>query len=432
MKAEEHPSLHEARTAVLGAMSKKIIDEIVEVACDLVNIASPTGEEEAVGKYLHSRLRSLGMSVSMQEVEARRENVIAHLNSNSPGPSIMFNGHMDTSTTGRERPDLPIGLLPNAVIEDGWLYGLGASNMKAAFSAYYGAIRMINAAGVKVNGRVTISGVVGEIEKAPVSQYQGAFHRGGGCGANYAVQHGLMADVVVIGEPTGMRIQNAASSYMFCRVGTRGVAQHTWSRERGVDALEKGMFVLNELRKWEPEFEKTVAGAKIGGRLTVGAIEGGFPYKPSIAPAPMCDIFVDVRFPPDHSILKIANLLRKRLAEIGSANPGLDPTFEVFLCRNGFLVPPEDPFFQAILRAHELAGESPTREVERNRYFVSADATTFMEYGMKAVAYGPGGLTKDGSYQMYDDRGEVCKIGNLVACARSYAMLILSQCGIAD
>jgi hypothetical protein len=53
-----------------------------------------------------------------------------------------------------------------------------------------------------------------------------------------------------------------------------------------------------------------------------------------------------------------------------------------------------------------------------------------MEYGMKAVAYGPGGLTKDGSYQMYDDRGEVCSIQNLLACARSYAMLILMRCGI--
>ncbi|HEY7296304.1 MAG TPA: M20/M25/M40 family metallo-hydrolase [Xanthobacteraceae bacterium] len=425
-------SLHKARVAVLHALNDRIADEIVEVACDVVNIASPTGEEEEVGKYLASRFGSLGMAVSMQEVETRRDNMIAHLDPNSSGPSIMFNGHMDTSTTGRERPDLPIGLLPKAVIEDGWLYGLGASNMKAAFSAYYGAIRMITAAGIRLNGRVTVSGVVGEIEKAPVSQYQGPAHRGGGCGANYAVQHGLMADVVIIGEPTGMRIQNAASSYMFCKVGTRGVAQHTWSRERGVDALDKGMFVLNELRKWEPEFERLVAGAKIGGRLTVGAIEGGFPYKPSIAPAPMCDIFVDVRFPADHSVLKIANLLRRRLAELAAENPGLDPTFEVFLCRNGFLVPPEDPFFQGILEAHELAGEPPTSEVDRNRYFVSADATTFMEYGMKAVAYGPGGMTKDGSYQMYDDRGEVCRIANLLACARSYAMLILSQCGVAD
>lgn len=426
----EGRQLQAARTAVLGALNKEISAEIVDVACELINIASPTGEEQSVGEYLGARFRKLGMSVSMQEVEPTRNNMIAHLNPNSSGPSIMFNGHMDTSTSGRESPDLPIGLLPNAVIEDGWLYGLGASNMKAAFSAYYGAIRMIQAAGIKVAGRVTVSGVVGEIEKAPVARYQGASFRGGGCGANYAVQHGLMADVVVIGEPTGMRIQNAASSYMFCRVGAKGIAQHTWSRERGVDALEKGIFLLNELRAWEPEYEGLVAGAKIGGRLTVGAIEGGFPYKPSIAPAPMCDIFLDLRFPPNRSTLQIANLVRRKLVTLAAENPGLDPTFEVFLCRNGFLLPPEDEFFQAVVNSHALAGEAATREVERNRYFVSADATTFMEYGMKALAYGPGGLTKDGSYQMYDDRGEVCRVANLLASARSYAMLILTHCGI--
>lgn len=419
-----------AQKAVLHALNQQVSDEIVEMACDLINIQSPTGEEREVGDYLASRFGDLGMSVTMQEVEANRNNVIAHLNPESPGSSIMFNGHMDTSTSGREAANLPIGLLPRAVIEGGWLYGLGASNMKAAFSSYYGALRMIQTAGIELTGRVTVSGVVGEIEKAPVSRYQGAFYRGGGCGANYGVQHGLMADVVVIGEPTGMRIQNAASSYMFCRVGTKGVAQHTWSRERGVDAIDKGVFVLSALRQWEPEFEKQVAGAKIGARLTVGAIEGGFPFKPSIAPAPMCDVFIDLRYPPDHSVVAITNLLRRFLAGLSADNPGLDPTLEVFLCRNGFMVPADDEFFQAILEAHILAGQPATSEVERNRYFVSADATTFMEYGMKAVAYGPGGLTKDGSYQMYDDRGEVCSIQNLLACARSYAMLILMRCGI--
>src|SRR5262245_48940097 len=161
----ERPSVREAQAAVLNALTKEISDEIVEVACDLINIPSPTGEEARVGEYLAACFGRLGMSVSMQEVEPTRHNMIAYLNADSPGPSIMFNGHMDTSTSGRERADLPIGLLPNAVIEDDWLYGLGASNMKAAFSAYYGAIRLIQAAGVKLTGRVIVSGVVGEIEK---------------------------------------------------------------------------------------------------------------------------------------------------------------------------------------------------------------------------------------------------------------------------
>ncbi len=424
--------VRKAQEEVLASCDQQLSEDIVAMACELINIASPTGEEHEVGEYLGKRFGELGMSITMQEVEPLRRNMIAHLNSDSAGPSLMFNGHMDTSTSGREAGNLPIGLRPKAVIEDGWLYGLGASNMKAAFASYYGAIRMLKAAGIEIGGRITVSGVVGEIEKAPVGQYQGAFYRGGGCGAAYGVQHGLMADAVIIGEPTGMRIQNAAASYIFCRVGTKGVAQHTWSRERGVDALEKGVFLLNALRSWEPDFDQMVGGAKIGARLTVGAMEGGYPFKPSIAPAPMCDLFVDIRFPPNHSVLEIANLLRRRLRQLADQYPGLEPSLEEFLCRNGFLLPPEDGFFQFVLKAHALAGERETCEVERNRYFVSADATTFMEYGMKALAYGPGGLTKDGSYQMYDSRGEVCSIKNLVACARSYAMLILLYCGIAD
>ena len=57
------PAKVRARSAVLGAMSDEISDEIVGLACDLVNIPSPTGEEQAVGDYLAARFRELGMSV---------------------------------------------------------------------------------------------------------------------------------------------------------------------------------------------------------------------------------------------------------------------------------------------------------------------------------------------------------------------------------
>ncbi|MGX1309839.1 acetylornithine deacetylase [Amorphus suaedae] len=426
----EAATLQAAQAAALGTLTDAMCDEIVGVACELIDIASPTGEELEVGTYLARLFESLGMTIAMQEVEPQRNNMVAHLNPEAVGPSIMFNGHMDTSTSGRESSNLPVGLLPRAVIDDGWLRGLGASNMKAAFASYYGALRMIQAAGLRLGGRVTVSGVVGEIEKAPVARYQGACFRGGGCGANYGVQHGMMADAVVIGEPTGMRIQNAASSYMFCRVGTTGIAQHTWSREHGVDALDKGIYIINALRAWEPEFERLVGGDKVGARLTVGAVEGGYPFKPSIAPAPMCDVFVDVRFPHERSVVEVTGLLRRKLKELAEEVEGLDPTLEVFLCRNGFMLSPADPFFQDVAAAHLRATGEPTGEVARNRYFVSADAPTFIEYGMKALAYGPGGRTRDGSYQMYDRLGEVCSIENLLACARSYAMLILAHCNV--
>ena len=53
----------------------------------------------------------------------------------------MFNGHMDTSYSGREAwlRDVP-GFQPQAFVEDGRLYGLGISNMKGALACYVEAV----------------------------------------------------------------------------------------------------------------------------------------------------------------------------------------------------------------------------------------------------------------------------------------------------
>ena len=56
----------------------------------------------------------------------------------------MFNGHMDTSYSGREPwlRDVP-GFQPSAFERDGRLYGLGISNMKGALACYVEAVRAL-------------------------------------------------------------------------------------------------------------------------------------------------------------------------------------------------------------------------------------------------------------------------------------------------
>ena len=56
----------------------------------------------------------------------------------------MFNGHMDTSYSGREPwlRHVP-GFQPSAFVEDGRLYGLGISNMKGALGCYVEAVRAL-------------------------------------------------------------------------------------------------------------------------------------------------------------------------------------------------------------------------------------------------------------------------------------------------
>ncbi|MDP9263089.1 MAG: hypothetical protein M3O85_02080, partial [Acidobacteriota bacterium] len=102
------------------------IDEqgIVAMARDVINIPSPTGEELGMAVYLCRVFEEMGLEVAWQEVEEGRANVVARLPGTGNGKSLMFNGHMDTSNTGREPFLTGIGYKPRAVLKDGMIFGL--------------------------------------------------------------------------------------------------------------------------------------------------------------------------------------------------------------------------------------------------------------------------------------------------------------------
>jgi len=77
-------------------------DEIVAMARDVINIPSPTGEELQMAQYMQNALQELGLHVTWQEVEEGRANVVGRWTGTGGGKNLMFNGHMDTSNTGRE------------------------------------------------------------------------------------------------------------------------------------------------------------------------------------------------------------------------------------------------------------------------------------------------------------------------------------------
>ena len=93
----------------------------------------------------------------------------------------MFNGHMDTSNTGREDFLTGIGYKPNAVVKNGMIYGLGIYNMKGALVCYTHAVQALQRAGVKLKGDVIIAAVAGEIEKTQWGEFKGKEYRGYGC-----------------------------------------------------------------------------------------------------------------------------------------------------------------------------------------------------------------------------------------------------------
>ena len=145
---------------------------LVKLVMDLVDIPSPTGEEEGVARALYEIFNSAGFDATLQPIGDDRYNAIGRLQGQGGGKSLMFNGHLDTSF-GPEQAHRGIGYQCKATLVDNeWIYGMGSFNMKSAMGTYIVATEAIRKAGIELAGDVVIAGVAGEIEKAPVNDFE--------------------------------------------------------------------------------------------------------------------------------------------------------------------------------------------------------------------------------------------------------------------
>ena len=69
-------------------------ERMVKDVIDMVNIASPTGSEAAMGEFMEARYREMGLDVLRQEVEPGRPNIIGILRGTGGGPTLQFEGRV--------------------------------------------------------------------------------------------------------------------------------------------------------------------------------------------------------------------------------------------------------------------------------------------------------------------------------------------------
>src|SRR5689334_5945474 len=186
-------------------MSLEIDDRrLAELAVQTVSVPSFTGSEEPMAELMRDVLADLGLHVQWQQVEDGRANVLGTWAGTGGGPTLMFNGHMDTSYSGREPwlAGIP-GFQPQGFERDGRIYGLGISNMKGALACYVEAVRALRDAGVRLRGDLVVAAVCGEIEKTQWGdEYRGREFRGYAAGSRHLPSHGVVTDMCILGEPT--------------------------------------------------------------------------------------------------------------------------------------------------------------------------------------------------------------------------------------
>ena len=233
-------------------------ERLVDFAEAAISVPSFTGDEQAMAELMAETLTEMGLAVQWQQVEDGRANVLGTLAGSGGGQTLMFNGHMDTSYSGREPwlRHVP-GFQPVPFVEDGRLYGLGVSNMKGALACYIEAVRALQDSGVRLAGDVMIAAVCGEIEKTQQGDAQGAQYRGYAAGSRYLVSHGGVADMCILGEPTEGKVVLGHFGSLWLRISTHGNFIHTAFTEgkRDRNSILRMREVLDAVLEWIPGWE---------------------------------------------------------------------------------------------------------------------------------------------------------------------------------
>ena len=390
---------------------------LVELAIRLVSVPSFTGSEEPLARVMRDVLEELGLQVQWQQVEDGRANVLGPWAGTGGAPTLMFNGHLDTSYSGQEPwlRGIP-GFQPTGFERDGRIYGLGISNMKGALAAYVEAIRALQDAGVRLRGDLLVAAVAGEIEKTQHGEAQGAEFRGYAAGSRYLVTHGGVADMCILGEPTENKLVLAHFGSLWLRLSTSGPFIHTAFSEgrRGENAIVKMRPVLDEVLEWLPRWEEEMSYEGVRGVANIGALAGGFGWRVSRTPH-RTDLFLDLRVPPD---VEMADARRKAL-EFARSLDGVEA--EVYVTAPGARIDGAHPLVAAIEEAHtEVFGAPPERDV--TRWF--SDASVLTRYGIATVNYGTSSGLPDA------ELGENLTVEGLVKTAEVYARAAIRVCGV--
>ena len=396
-----------------------MIDErrLVDLALRLVSTPSFTGSEEPAAELMREELASLGLQVQWQQVEDGRANVLGTWPGAGGGPTLMFNGHLDTSYSGREPwlQGIP-GFQPRGFERDGRIYGLGISNMKGAVACYVEAVRALIDAGVRLRGDVMIAAVAGEIEKTQEGDAQGAEFRGYAAGSRHLVGHGGAADMCVLGEPTENKLVLAHFGTLWLRLTTRGPFVHTAFSSGRVqqNSIVRMQGVLERVLEWLPRWEEEMSHDDVRGVANIGAIRGGFGWRVSRTPHET-HLYLDLRVPPSVSMAEA----RRKALEYARGLDGVEA--EVYVTAPGAEIEDGHPLVAALEQAHaEVFGAAPERDV--TRWF--SDASVLTRYGVATVNYGTSSGLPDA------ELGENLEIEGLVKTAEVYARVAQAVCGV--
>jgi acetylornithine deacetylase len=405
--------------AAVAAEQPAMVDLVREL------VAAPTllGHEAAGQEVMRRAFRETGLEpfdVPLDAGELERHpggaphswsvdgkaNVLADWNGSGDGRSLILNGHIDVVSP--EPSTLWTGDPFHARVEDDWIYGRGAGDMKSGLAAMVGAVRGLRRLGVEPRGRVQLQSVVEE--------------ECTGNGALACVLAGHTADAAILTEPTQGAIWNAQVGVLWFQVRALGAPAHAGEAGEGANAIEASYRVIEALRALEtdlnaakpPLFEAYPHPIN----LNVGQIRGG--DWPSTV-AGECLTHFRLALYPGEPVDALKARVEQAVAEVAANSRfSFDVIYDGFQCE-GYELEPDAPLVAGLAdAAARVTGSEPPLFAST----ATTDARTFHLYGgTPAVSFGPLAENEHG----VDER---VSIASMTRTAQAIALFVADWCGL--
>lgn len=228
-------------------LAREWAERMVQFAQDLIRIPSLPGQETAVAQRVIAEMRALGYDEVSVDAAG---NVIGRFKGTGAGPSLMLNSHLDHVDVG-DHSVWPFGPF-SAHIEDGEIWGRGASDVKGPFAVQVYAAAILRAAGVQLEGDVyTVGTVMEEI---------------GGVGALALLEH-FRTDFCLNGEATANRIARGHRGRIELLVRFHGRSGHASVPASSINPLYSLSNFIQQIERLVPAMDAALGESTVAPTL---------------------------------------------------------------------------------------------------------------------------------------------------------------------
>ena len=340
---------------------------IVDDTRTLINARTenPPGNEIAAARVVKAFFTSLGIPYTLFEKTKDRTNIVGRIGNGSP--SLLVACHLDVVPAGDEWKRNPF----DAWVENGRIFGRGASDNKGQMAAMMAVARFLKENESRLKGQLILVGAADE-------------ERGSNLGLEYLIKEcGIRADFAIIPDVAHnmQMIDVTEKGALFLEIISHGKQAHGSRPEMGINAAWHLITLLERIK--QIQFKHTSHPLHTPPTLNLGSIHGG--TAPNIVPA-LCKAQLDIRYLPGDSGDEIMANLISIAKEVESQGKG---RFEIKTISHQLptAVPINNPLVEIISKHTEsVLGARP-----KPKGMSGATVTKqLIQSGITAVGFGPG------------------------------------------